>query len=154
MTQIDRFDRQILAALQRDGRQTAAELANDVALSASQCARRRQRLEEERVITGYQAVVDPARIGLPVRVFVQVVMAAHSARNAADFEQLLIDSPTVLGAYFLTGDADYLLDVAVPDLDSLHQFLTQTLLTHPAVARVETRIMLKSIKHRTAMPVV
>ena len=82
---IDTTDQAILRLLQREAQITAADLAQRVALSASQAARRRQRLEAEGYVTGYRAELSPEKLGLNVEAFIQVVMATHTAENAKDF---------------------------------------------------------------------
>lgn len=144
--ELDRADAAILEALQRNGRLTSQELAEEVRMSPSQCARRRQRLEEEGYIVGYRAVVDRRRVGVPIEVFIQVVMANHSQENAATFVELVQATPEILDAWTLTGSADYLLRVAVTDLDALSRLISGTLLRHPIVSRVQSQIVLVDLK--------
>ena len=143
---LDALDRDILDHLQRDARQTAADLADRVGLSPSQAARRRQRLEEEGYITGYRAVVDAARIGASVEAFVQVTMAAHSRENARDFVRLAERTRSIVGTWTLTGEADYMLRVFCADLGALNALVQEVLLPHPAVARVQSQIVMARLK--------
>ncbi len=94
--QLDGFDRKILAALQSDGRLTNIELSERIALSASQCSRRRTRLEAEGFIRGYQANLDPDRLGLSLLVVISVTLATHNRDNARRFAQLVNGLPEVL----------------------------------------------------------
>lgn len=151
MPDLDDFDRALLEALQEDARLTAQQLAERIALSPSQCARRRARLEAEGYITGYRATLDPARIGLAVTAFVQVSMAAHSAKNAADFRRLVESADEILDCWTMTGPADYLLRVAVADLGGLNRLVQEVLLPHPTVARVESRIVMDRLKTNAPM---
>lgn len=150
---LDRIDRGLLALLQRDARLTAQDLAERLHLSASQIGRRRQRLEAGGYISAYRAALSPARIGLGVEAFVQVVMAAHTAENAADFQRVAQAQPEIVGAWTLTGEADYLLRVFTPDLAALNTLVQQTLLPHPAVARVHSQIVMERIKSDAPLPV-
>jgi DNA-binding Lrp family transcriptional regulator len=150
---LDQIDSLILAALQRDGRLTSQELAERVGLSGSQCARRRQRLEEEGVISGYRAIVDPTKTGAEIVALIQIVMAAHSRENATAFKRLVEATPEILDAWVLTGEADYLIRVAVPNLSALNQLVQDVLLPHPIVARVQSQIVLDELKANAPVPV-
>lgn len=149
---IDRTDSHLLAELQRDAMQTAQDLGARLNLSASQAARRRQRLEQDGVITGYSARLDPARVGLTVQAFVQVQMAAHSAEAARAFASLISTLPEVTSCWTLTGEADYLLAVWCTDLAALNLLIQQRLLPHPAVARVQSQIVMDRIKDNAGLP--
>lgn len=150
---LDDTDRRLLAALQRDGMATAEALAARLNLSASQIGRRRQRLEAAGAIRGYRAEVDPAKVGLGVEAFIQIVMASHTADNARDFLALTRREAQIIGAWTLTGEADYLLRVMTPDLAALNRLVQQVLLPHPAVARVQSRIVMERIKPDAPLPV-
>src|SRR6185312_8784971 len=101
---IDSFDRKILALLQEDARLTNNDLSERVNLSPSQCSRRRQRLEEEGLIRGYQAVLDRDRLGFPLVNIISVTLATHNRDNARRFAELLARLPQVQEAYALTGE--------------------------------------------------
>ena len=150
---LDHTDRLILQALQRDGRLTSQQLAERVGLSPSQCARRRQNLEESGIISGYRATVNAAAAGAGVIAFIRIVMAAHSKENSAAFRRLVEASSEILDAWVLTGEADYLLRVAVADLDALNALIQDVLLPQPIVARVQSQIVLSSIKNDAPIPV-
>ncbi len=150
---IDPTDSRLLAELQRDPMQTAQDLGEKLGLSASQAARRRQRLEEARVIRGYAARLDPAKIGLTVQAFVQVQMAAHSAEAAQSFARLITTLPEVSDCFTMTGEADYLLSVWCADLAALNQLIQARLLPHPAVARVQSQIVMDRVKDGAGLPV-
>ncbi|SOH94680.1 DNA-binding transcriptional regulator, Lrp family [Monaibacterium marinum] len=152
-TQLDALDRALLTCLQRNSRLTSAELAEQVHLSPSQCARRRQRLEEEGYITGYNAIVDAAKIGATVEAFVQVTMAAHSRENAQDFIRLAERTPAVVSVWTLTGEADYMLRVFCADLVALNDLVQQVLLPHDAVARVQSQIVMERLKDNAPIAV-
>ena len=149
---LDRFDLALLAALQADGRLTNQELAERVNLSASQCSRRRLRLEQEGLIRGYRAVLSARTLGLDIVAFVQVTLGAHSKENAESFKQLVQRTPEILEGFTLTGEADYLLKVVTSTLDALSDFVNDVLLPHPAVARVQSRIVLDRLKDGGPLP--
>jgi DNA-binding Lrp family transcriptional regulator len=149
---IDETDSQLLAALQRNAMLTAQELGERLTLSASQAARRRARLEAAGLITGYAARLDPARLGLTVQAFVQVQMTAHSPDTAKSFGSLISTLPEVISAWTLTGEADYLLRVWCADLPALNRLIHQRLLPHPAVARVQSQIVMDQLKADAPLP--
>ena len=150
---IDRTDSLLLAEVQRDPMQTAQDLGAKLNLSASQAARRRLRLEQDRVIKGYSARLDPAKLGLTVQAFVQVQMAAHSAEAAQSFARLIATLPEVTDCWTLTGEADYLLSVWCADLPALNQLIQSRLLPHPAVARVQSQIVMDRLKDNAGLPI-
>jgi DNA-binding Lrp family transcriptional regulator len=152
MTDMDALDWRLIDQLQGDASQTNAVLAERIGLSASQVSRRRQRLEEAGVIKGYRAVLDAASVGLGVIVFVHVALDTHSRDNARRFRDLVRLTPSVLEAHALTGEADYLLKVAVGDLKALSQLVNEVLLPHESVARVRSEIALDTLKEPGTLP--
>jgi DNA-binding Lrp family transcriptional regulator len=150
---LDETDRLILRALQREGRLTSQELADKIGLSASQCARRRQKLEESGIISGYRATIDAAKAGATVVALIRIVMATHSKENSAAFRRLVETTPEILDAWVLTGEADYLLRVAVADLAALNDFVQEILLPQPLVARVQSQIVLSELKSNAPIPI-
>jgi DNA-binding Lrp family transcriptional regulator len=151
--EIDSFDRKILALLQEDGRLTNNELAERVHLSASQCSRRRQRLEEEGFIRGYRAVLDRDRLGFSLVNMVSVTLATHNRDNARRFAELLARLPEVQEAHALTGEMDYILKVVTLDLKSLSEFVNGVLLPHESVQHVKTAVVLETLKETAALPI-
>lgn len=150
--QIDDFDRKIMALLQEDARLTNNELAERIHLSASQCSRRRQRLEEDGFIRAYRASLDRERLGFPLVNFISVTLATHNRDNARRFAELLRRLPEVQEAHALTGEMDYMLKVVTPDLKSLSEFVSGVLLPHDSVQHVKTAIVLETLKETGALP--
>lgn len=151
-TTLDRTDVQLLAELQAGGRLTNAELAERVHLSASACLRRVQRLERDGVIAGYRAVVDPDRVGLGLHAFVRVQLARHDAESVAAFAGFVNAWDEVVACHALTGDMDYLLQVAVRDLEHFSRFLLDRLLNQAGVADVNSSFVLRTVKAFRGMP--
>lgn len=149
---LDPTDSRLLAALQRRADMTAQELGEVLNLSPSQAARRRARLEESGVILGYGARLDPGKLGLSVQAFVQVQMAAHSAENAQGFARLISTLPEVVSCWTMTGEADYLLRIWCADLPALNDLIHHRLLPHPAVARVQSQIVMNQPKADAGLP--
>lgn len=150
---IDEFDRRIMALLQDDARLTNAELAEKVHLSASQCSRRRQRLEETRYISGYRAELDRARLGFSIVNIISVTLATHNRDNAQRFADLVRRLPEVQEAHALTGEMDYSLKVVTRDLAALSAFVNDILLPHELVQHVKTAIVLQTLKDTQALPI-
>ncbi len=150
---LDSLDRRILSLLQEDARLTNNELAERVNLSASQCSRRRQRLEDDGLIKGYRAVLDRDKAGYPLVNVISVTLATHNPDNARRFAQLVARLPEVQEAHALTGEMDYILKVVTPDLKALSEFVNEVLLPHESVQHVKTSIVLNTLKETTALPV-
>jgi len=148
----DSADLRLLDALQRRGRLTNAELAEEIGLSPSQCSRRRTALEEAGVISGYAALLSQPVLGLGVTVFVEVTLHAHSEERARAFARLIARLDEVQEAFALTGDVDYLLKLTVPDLAALSHILNNVLLAHESVARIRSAIVLERLKQTTRLP--
>ena len=149
---LDAFDLRMLAALQVDGRLSNQELADRVGLSPSQCSRRRAALERAGAIAGYHALLDPARLGFSVVAFVQVSLLRHSPDGAHAFRDLVARTGAIQAAHAMTGDADYLLRIVVPDLKELSRLVNDTLLPHGTVAQVRSSIVLETLKDTTRLP--
>lgn len=149
---IDHFDRMILSLLQEDARLTNNDLSERVALSASQCSRRRQRLEEGGYIRAYRAVLDRDRLGFSLVNVISVTLATHNRDNARRFADLVAGLPEVQEAHALTGEMDYILKVVTPDLKALSEFVNGVLLPHESVQHVKTAIVLQTLKETGALP--
>ena len=149
---LDRTDLLLLAQLQRNGRLTNAELAERVHLSPSACLRRVQRLERDGVIAGYRAELDGDRLGLGLQAFVRVHLARHDAASIAAFAAHVNDWPEVVACHALTGDMDYLLQVAVEDLEHFSRLLLDRLLNDATVADVNSSFVLRAVKRSRRLP--
>ena len=152
MTSLDAFDFKILRALQDDGRLTNQQLAEIAGLSASQCSRRRMRLEEEKVISGYRAELASEALGFGVIAFIQITLATHSPDNAKKFRALVNRIDDIQEAYSLTGDSDYVLKAVLRDLKSLSDIVNDVLMPHPSVAHVRSSIVLDRLKESGKLP--
>lgn len=146
-------DLKILAALQQDGRITNQTLAEKLSMSASPCWRRVRHLEEHRFIQGYRAVLDRRRIGLGVMVFIRINIDSHSEAEARKFEEEVLQLEDVVACYSIGGDADFLLQVVAPDLDSFADFAMSVVRRLPGIKEMQSMFVLKEIKPFTAFPV-
>ncbi|MGO9786179.1 MAG: Lrp/AsnC family transcriptional regulator, partial [Stellaceae bacterium] len=122
-TALDAIDRKILALLQEDARLANVELADKVGLSPSPCLRRVRDLEAAGIIRRYVTLLDPAAVGLPVSVFVNVTLERQVEQALERFEAVILKRPEVMECYLMTGDADYLLRVVCADLAAYERFL-------------------------------
>lgn len=150
---IDGFDRAILKALQRNAALTNTELAELVNLSASQCSRRRARLEAAGHIAGYAARLDAASLGFGLKAITRVNLATHSERNAESFAEFLARHDEVRQAYSVSGDADYVLVIVTRDLAAFADFIHGQLLLHPQVGHVQSEIVLMNLKEEIGLPI-
>lgn len=153
MNTLDPTDLRLLTELQKDAQQTSEKIGEALNLSASQVGRRRQRLEADGLIEGYHAKLHPTRVGLSVQAFVSVQMATHAPDKVATFTRILETTREVVSVWTLTGEADYLLRVYCADLASLNTLIHERLLPHPAVARVQSQIVMNQLKSDAPLPI-
>jgi Lrp/AsnC family transcriptional regulator, leucine-responsive regulatory protein len=151
-TALDAIDAKILEALQDDARISNVDLARKVGLSPSPCLRRVRELEAHGVIRRSVTLLDAQAIGLPVSVFVNVTLEKQVERALEVFESAVRKRPEVMECYLMTGEADYLLRVVVPDLTAYQRFLMDHLTRVPGVASIKSSFALKQVQYRTAMP--
>jgi Lrp/AsnC family leucine-responsive transcriptional regulator len=149
---VDKYDLDLLTNLQHDGKATNSVLGEKVNLSTSQVSRRISRLEETKVISHFAAILNPDIVGLGVIAFTSVTLERHGEAQGDAFEKAVIDMPEVLECLSVTGEADYILRVVAPDLDSFSEFMMRRLLRLPGVANVKSNIALKKIKQTHVLP--
>ena len=152
LTDLDGFDIRLLASLQTDSRLTNQELAERVGLSASQCSRRRTRLEAEGFIRSYASQADREKLGYGLTVFVSVMLNTHNRNNARKFAELVRRLPNVLEAHALTGEMDYQIKLVAKNLRELSDIINNDLMPHDSVQTVKSSIVLDTIKETTALP--
>ena len=153
MEKPDATDLRLLTLLQKDAHATSETLGSALGLSASQIGRRRQRLEAAGLIEGYRARLNAEALGLHVQAFVTVQMATHAPEKVRTFTRILETRPEITSAWTLTGEADYLLRVYCENLGALNILIHQVLLPHPAVARVQSQIVMDQLKADAPLPV-
>jgi Lrp/AsnC family transcriptional regulator, leucine-responsive regulatory protein len=149
---LDAIDRRILAELQENARVSNVDLAKRVGLSTSPCLRRVRELEESGVIRRYVTLLDPARLGLGVSVFVQVSLERQIEAALEAFEGAVLRRPEVVECYLMTGDADYLLRIVTRDLGAYERFLKDHLTRVPGVRSIKSSFALKQVVYRTSLP--
>lgn len=153
MSRLDRYDLNILAALQKDARLSNQELAEHIGLSPSPCSRRVKQLEDDGYILSQVALLDRKALGLSLTATVLVGMDRHTPERFEHFEQVISQHPQVLECSLITGmDADYQLKVVVPDMDHYQQFLLGVLTRIDGVSSVRSSFVLRQVLSSTALP--
>ena len=149
---LDDRERQILRALQLDGRLTNVELAEKVGLSESPCFRRVKQLEQAGVITGYCAIVDQRQLGLLVTAYVQVIMEKQTDTSTRRFAECVLAEEHIMECYAMSGSHDYLMKVVAHSIDHFSELCMQRILKFPGVKSVESSFNLKAIKLSRVLP--
>ena len=149
---LDRIDIAILQQLQQNARITNAELARAVNLSPTPCFNRVRALEKLGLFRQQVTLLDAGALGLRINVFIQVSLEKQVEDALRRFEQEVGERPEVMECYLMTGDADYLLRVVVPDMQSLERFIVQWLTKIPGVSNIRSSFALKQVRYKTALP--
>jgi Lrp/AsnC family transcriptional regulator, leucine-responsive regulatory protein len=145
MAKLDDIDLKIVRALQMDGCMPVQELAEKVGLSASPCARRVRNLEKAKIIKGYAAVIDPAKVGLPISVFASIKLERQREEELDRFAKAIARWPEVVDCFLMTGQRDYL-RIVVSDLEAYERFLKEKLTRLDGVASIESSFALGEVK--------
>lgn len=148
---MDRLDRKILRLLQEDATLAVADVAKKVGLSTTPCWRRIQKLEEDGVIKRRVAILDPVRVNARVTVFVAVRTSSHSHEWLKRFSEVVQEFPEVIEFYRMSGDIDYLLRVAVPDIAAYDAFYKR-LISKIEIRDVSSSFAMEQIKYTTELP--
>ena len=149
---VDNIDREIISALQENGRMTNVDLAKRVGVSAPPCLRRVRALEEAGFISGYHAQVDAPLLGFGVTVFAMVGLHSQAETDLRAFEASVDEWPEVRECHMLNGDIDFILKCVAPDLASFQEFLTEKLTPAPNVAHVRTSLTIRQSKQAAGVP--
>jgi len=149
---LDSTDIRILTELQRDSSLTNIELSRRVHLSPSPCLTRVKALEASGVIARYVALLNPKELGLNLSVFISISLKEQSKSALAEFEQRIAEHDEVMECYLMTGDSDYLIRVAVPDMTALEKFILEQLTPIPGIEKIRSSFALKQVRYKTALP--
>jgi Lrp/AsnC family leucine-responsive transcriptional regulator len=152
MATYDSTDKAILERLQTDGRIANIDLADAVSLSPSACLRRLRALEQDGVIAGYRAELDRERLGLPLTIFVELKVEGHSQDTSNRIEESLNALPSVVACYLISGNADFLVEVAAPTLAAYERILLDQILAIPSVVTAHSTFAIRTIKARGPLP--
>ena len=151
--QLDSIDRKIIGVLQKDGRTSNADLAENINLSASACHRRVQRLHSTGIIKNYVALLNSRLVGLPTTVFVEITLSGQADEVLDAFERQVQLIPDVLECHLMSGSADYLLKVVAKDTDDFARIHRKYLARLPGVAQMHSSFSLRSVSNTTALPI-
>jgi len=148
---IDRIDRRILSILQEDCTIPVAEIGRRVGLSTTPCWRRIQKLEEDGVIQRRVAILDPKKINVKVTAFVAITTSRHNDDWLRKFADVISEFPEVVEFYRMAGQVDYLLRVAVPDIEAYDAFYKR-LIAKIDISDVSTSFAMEQIKSTSQLP--
>ncbi len=149
---LDAIDKRILAIVQVDASLAIGEIANRVGLSQTPCWKRLQRLEQTGFIKRRIALLDQAKLGLGITVFVSIEVGEHSASMQEKFAADLVAMKEVMDIYRMAGDVDYILRVVVTDTAAFDVFYKRLVALAP-LKSVKSRFALESLKAETALPI-
>ncbi len=149
---MDAIDSKIIRALQQDARLTNQDLAALVGLSPSPCLRRVRRLEQDGILSGYTALVDQEKFGLPINVFVNIRLERPDPKLIKSFEAAIQKVDEVIECYLMTGSRDYLLRVVSKDLKAYEDLVRTHLAAIPGVLSLESSFAFGQVKRTNMLP--
>ena len=149
---LDSIDLRILGQLQDDASLANVELAKRVHLSPSPCLARVKALQAAGLIRQYVALLDPVQLGLLLNVFIFISLKQQTRSALEAFEAKVCAREEVMECYLMTGDADYLIRVAIPDIVALERFIVEELSPMPEVEKIRSSFALKQVRYKTALP--
>jgi len=150
---LDPIDKKILDLLQENGRMTNAQLAKDVGLSPPPMLERVRKLEKQGIIRKYVALVDPKKVDRGTMALVSVSLRLHQKNAIQEFVKEIQNIPEILECHHITGEEDYVLKVAIKDIEEYERFLREQLTRISGIRKITTSFILKTIKHQTKIPV-
>ena len=150
--ELDSVSRRILRELQADASLSNVELARRVHLSPSPCLARVKALQASGLIRQYVALLDATQLGLLLNVFISISLKQQTRPALEAFEEAICIHDEVMECYLMTGDADYLIRVAVPDMAALERFIVERLSTMKQVEKIRSSFALKQVRYKTALP--
>ncbi|MFC4763144.1 Lrp/AsnC family transcriptional regulator [Dyella koreensis] len=151
-SELDKFDRRILAILQTDARRSAELIGTDIGLSASAVQRRIARLRDEAVITAEVAIVDPKRTGRPLTLIVDIEVERERPELLASLKQWIATEPAIQEAWYVTGEGDYVLIVTAKDVEDYDTLMQRLVAENANVRRFQTRVALGTLKRGLLVP--
>jgi len=143
---LDQFDIKILTILSQEGRLTVTEIANRVGLSKSPCQVRLKRLIEEEYILGFQAILNPKKLGLEHIAFATVKLSNTTEKGLREFNEAVIKIPEVEMCHMIAGSFDYLVKVRTGDIQSYRRVMGESISTLPNVSSTSTYVAMEAIK--------
>ena len=150
---LDRTDRKILKILQKQGRISNADLARNVHLSPTPCLFRVRRLEQEGYIEGYEARLNPAKLGLGLTVFIQVRVEQNNLEVFEQFAKAVRDMPEIVECHMVTGGFDFILKIRIADTAGYRYFMAERLPLLPGVTQTHSHVVIDEIKEEHSLPI-
>lgn len=144
---MDAIDKKILMLLQEDAKQNTKEIAEKVGLSVSPTFERIKKLEQKKYIKKYIAVLDSAKIGKSINVYCQVTLAVHSRELIDDFKQHINQLSEIMGCFHVSGNYDFLLKIAVNDMNEYQKFIIDKLSVIKGISNVQSSFVMEEIKN-------
>ena len=152
MPQIDEIDRSLLTLLQKDARSTNKDLADAVGIAPSTCLERVRTLRARGIITGYRADVDPAAVGRPIRALISVRLRPKTTASVRAFQREVLQQPETLSVFTVSGTDDFVLDVAVPDVMHLRDFILDRVTNRKDVVDAHSSIVYEQVRRPVIEP--
>ena len=149
---LDKIDMKIIQLLQLNARMSIADLADKVGLSATPIKERMRRLQDQGVITGYHAKVNPHLIGQGLLVFVEIKLKDKSASLFAEFKRDVLRISQIMECHLVSGEYDYLIKVRMTDIAAYRQMLGDILLQLPAILESRSYIVMEEVKETHLLP--
>ena len=150
---LDRIDKNILVELQNNGRLSNVELSKRVGLSPTPCLERVKKLEQEGVITGYSANLNPNVLNVALLVFVEISLSRTGPDVFEEFSKAVMDLDVILECHLVSGSFDFLLKTRVSDMQAYRNLLGDTLLTLPSVSDSKTYVVMEEVKSGNKLPI-
>ena len=150
--QLTTADYRILDIIQNDATSTLATIAKQVGLAGSPCWRRIKRLEEYGFVRRRVSLLDREKLGLSCEIYCSVKLTLPTEGNLETFENAVMRWPEIMQCALVTGSADYELRITTRDIAAFDRFLREKILQLQVVSSVESRIVMRSVKHSTVLP--
>jgi len=139
---MDSRNKKILEILQKNGRITNKEIAEMIHLSPPSVLERVKKMENDRIITGYKAILNRKTIGRPILAFTFIMLSNNSAETITSVLNYLSDIPELLEVYHLTGRFDFIVKTSATSLDNLNEIISEKISKAPGIQKVETALVL------------
>ncbi|WP_207063571.1 leucine-responsive transcriptional regulator Lrp [Motiliproteus sp. SC1-56] len=151
--ELDRIDRNILRTLQKNGRISYVDLAQEVGLSTTPCLERVRRLEKDGVIKGYTALLEPKQLEAGLLVFVEISLTYRSGTVFEDFKREVLKLPHVMECHLVSGDFDYLIKARISEMAAYRELLGELLIRLPNVDKSRSYIVMEEVKESSNIAV-
>ncbi|MEY5130999.1 MAG: hypothetical protein RL734_1066 [Bacteroidota bacterium] len=150
---MDSIDKKILKILQEDCMISYKEIATSIGLSYNPTYERIRRMEEEGIVKSRVAILDPKKIGVDLFVYCNITLKEQSKKSLIDFEKRIKSIPEIIEAVSLTGVYDYMLKIAIRDIDSYNSFIMNKIANIPNIGQYHSNIVMSVVKDETALPI-